>query len=288
MKVSVVIPVYDEEATIENVIDGVKNALTDWDYEVIIVDDFSCDSTYEILKNKNEIKLIRHIENKGVGMARKRGILEATGDVIVMLDGDGTYPAEEIPHLLQFIPEYDMVVGARKIESGTRKILRTLAKKFIKKIAEYITGKKIPDLNSGMRVFKKSVAVRFLGLLPDGHSWVSTQTIAFLSDKYDVKYVPIDYYKREGGKSSFHPIADTLSFFLLVFRTVLYFNPLKVFLPIASLIIVGGVIRTIYNARILHRIKESDIIILMIGMFAFIIGFIADLIVKTHKKDYYR
>lgn len=287
MKISVVIPVNNEAATIADVIDNTRRVLADRDYEIVVVDDCSKDSTYDILKQRNDIKLIRHLENKGVGVARRRGILESRGDIIVMLDGDGTYPTENIPHLLEFIPEYDMVVGARRGEAGRFRVLRMLTKGFIKKLAEYVTGRRIPDLNSGMRAFKKDIAVKFLGLLPDGHSWVSTQTIAFLSNKYDIKYIPIDYHGREGGKSSFHPIADTASFFLLVFRTVMYFNPLKVFFPIASVIIVGGLVRTVYDAKILRHIKESDIIILMVGMFILIIGFIADLVVKTHSKSYY-
>ena len=200
----------------------------------------------------------------------------------MMTDGDGTYPVQDIPKLLAFLPKYDMVIGARKIEAGTVPLLRRPVKFILRKLAEYITRKRIPDLNSGLRAFKKDIALRFFNVLPDGHSWVSTITIAFLSNGYDVKYVPIDYYKRK-GRSTFHSVRDTSAFFLLIFRTIMYFKPLKVFFPVALVIFIGGIVRTIYDARILHHIKESDVIIVLTGMLVMVLGLLADLIVKTRK-----
>jgi len=160
--------------------------------------------------------------------------------------------------------------------------LRRPVKFILRKLAEYVTRKRMPDLNSGLRAFKKDIAMKFLNLLPNGHSWVSTITIAFLSNGYDVKYVPIDYYKRK-GKSTIHPIRDTSAFFLLIFRTIMYFKPLRVFLPLAAIILIGGIIRTIYDARILHHVKESDVMIILTGVLTLILGLLADLIVKTRQ-----
>ncbi len=281
--ITVVVPTYNEEKAIDKVLDKIKKTMdvNDYNYEIIVVDDCSTDNTAEIAKSK-EVKVIQHLENKGVGKARKTGIENAEGDIIVMTDGDGTYPVQDIPKLLAFLPKYDMVIGARKIEAGTVPLLRRPVKFILRKLAEYITRKRIPDLNSGLRAFKKDIALKFFGVLPDGHSWVSTITIAFLSNGYDVKYVPIDYYKRK-GRSTFHPIKDTSTFFLLIFRTIMYFKPLKVFFPVALVIFIGGVVRTIYDARILHRIKESDVIIVLTGMLVMMLGLLADLIVKTRK-----
>ena len=283
MKVSIVIPAYNEEQAIGEVIDGIRYAMdnTEYDYEIIVVDDCSSDSTSKIAKDKG-VKVIRHLENKGVGKARKTGIQHAEGDIIVMTDADGTYPVKDIPKLLEYFPEYDMVIGARKVEAGTVPWLRRPVKFILRKLAEYVTRKRMPDLNSGLRAFKKDIAMKFLNLLPNGHSWVSTITIAFLSNGYDVKYVPIDYYKRK-GKSTIHPIRDTSAFFLLIFRTIMYFKPLRVFLPLAAIILIGGIIRTIYDARILHHVKESDVMIILTGVLTLILGLLADLIVKTRQ-----
>jgi len=154
---------------------------------------------------------------------------------------------------------------------------------FIRKIAEYITGKRIPDLNSGLRAFKKEVVMKFFNVLPEGHSWVSTITIALFSNSYDIKFIPVEYYKRK-GKSTFHPIRDTSAYFLLVFRAVMYFKPLKVFFPPGFIIFIGGVARTVYDAKVLHRIKESDIIIILVSIFIMTLGLLADLIVKRSEK----
>ncbi|MCK4353417.1 glycosyltransferase family 2 protein [candidate division WOR-3 bacterium] len=278
--ISIIIPTYNEEPAIGKVIDDVKKTMdkSSYEYEIIVVDDVSKDKTRDIVRSKS-IKLVEHLENKGVGRARKTGILEAKGDIIVMLDGDDSYPANRIPDLLAYLPRYDMAIGARQIEAGSKPWLRIPAKAFIRRLAEYITQKKIPDLNSGLRAFKKKIALQFFNLLPDTHSFVSTLTIALLTNAYDVKYISIDYKKRV-GISTFHPIRDTTNYFLLIFRTIMYFKPLRVFLPFGLIIFIGGFIRTVYDARVLHHIKESDVIIMLTSFLIFVLGFLADLIVK--------
>ena len=196
-----------------------------------------------------------------------------------MIDGDGSYEAEAIPELLQYLPKYDMVIGARKTETGSLLWLRKPTKFVLRKLGEYITHKHIPDLNSGLRAFKKELALNFSKILPDGHSWVSTITIASLAEGFDVKYVPIGYHKRR-GKSTFHPVKDTFSYFLLIFKTIMYFKPLRIFFPLALLLIVGGFVRTVYDAKVLMHIKESDVIIVLTGILVLGLGLLADLIVS--------
>jgi glycosyltransferase involved in cell wall biosynthesis len=282
-KISIVIPVYNEEATLGQDIEKIKKAMgkTDYDYEIIVVDDGSTDRSYEIAKEQG-VKIIRHPENRGVGAARTTGVKVASGEIIVMTDGDGTYPNQDIPRLLEFFPDYDLVIGARKYEKGTWKFLRMGMKWLIRKLASYISGHKIMDLNSGLRAFKKSIAEEFFYLLPTTHSWVSTLTLAFLSNGYLVKFIPIDYYKRK-GKSTFHPMKDTYNYLSLVIRTVMYFQPLKIFLPIGLTTLGVGIIRTCYNAWVVHRIKESDIMIVLTGCITLVLGLLADLIVKTRR-----
>jgi len=285
-QVTVIIPAFNEEKTIAEDIDVIIETMgrSNCQYEIIVVDDGSTDKTAQIVKAKREVKLIQHSYNRGVGAARKTGILKAKGEIIVMTDGDGTYPNQDIPKLLNYIKNYDMVVGARVGKNVTWPLIRRPARWFIRKLASYLIATKIPDLNSGLRVFKKDLARRFFNILPENHSWVSTITLAFLANGYTIKYVPIDYYKRK-GKSTIHPIKDTYNFVSLVIRTVMYFNPLRVFLPLTTLILISAIIRTLYDATILHRIKESDIMLFLTGLIIGVLGLLADLIVRLQKKD---
>lgn len=285
-QVTVMIPTFNEERTITEDIDVIGEAMekSDYQYEIIVVDDGSTDKTAQIIKAKKEVKLIQHSYNRGVGAARKTGILKARGEIIVMTDGDGTYPNQDIPKLLNYIKNYDMVVGARVGKNVTWPLIRRPARWFIRKLASYLIATKIPDLNSGLRAFKKDLARKFFAILPDGHSWVSTITLAFLANGYTIKYVPIDYYKRK-GKSTIHPVKDTYNFILLVVRTVMYFNPLRIFLPLTGIVLSVAIVRTIYDATALHRIKESDIMLFLTGLIIGMLGLLADLIVRLQKKD---
>ena len=285
-KISIVIPVFNEEAAIIEDMKKIKEIMdkTSYEYEILVINDGSVDTTEEKLQELDFIKLISHAENRGVGAARKTGIKEATGEIVVMTDGDGSYPNDRIPDMLKEMDHYDMVVGARNQEKGTLKLLRVTAKFFIRKLAEYISGSTIPDLNSGLRCFKKDIALKYFGILPEGHSWVSTITLAFLCNAHYVKYIPVDYFPRKGS-STFHPIKDTLNYLALVMRTIMYFRPLRIFFPLTMLILLWAVSRTLYDATILHKIKESDIMIFLTGLITGTIGLLADLIVKVTKKD---
>lgn len=222
--VSVVVPVYNEAATIGDDLKAIFSAmaLTGAPYEVIVVDDGSTDGTACVVAPYIEARVLRHARNLGVGAARRTGIEMARGDVIVTTDGDGTYPNHEIPTLLAAMHENDMVIGARIREAGTLPWLRRPAKAMVRGLASCLTGTRIPDLNSGLRCFRKGVAEQFLHLLPAGHSSESTLTMAFLANGYRVAFVPIDYYPRRGGHSTFRPVRDTAG---LVYRMVRNFAP---------------------------------------------------------------
>ena len=282
--VSIVLPVYNESLALGETISDIRKVMEDSKipYEIIVVDDGSSDDSAEIAK-KNNVEVIRHYENKGTGAARKSGILKSQYEIILMLDADKTYPAHQIPELLSYMDRCDMVVGDRGKEMGTLPWLRKPAKSIIKKIASFVTGKKIYDLNSGMRAFRKSMVLKFFKILPNTHSWVSTITIAYLSNNLTVKYIPIEYYKRT-GKSTFHPIRDTFNYASLVFRTIMYFNPLKVFFPIALVITGSGIAKLLYEGPYLGRpIKESTIILITVGVITGVLGLLADLIVKMNR-----
>jgi len=252
-------------------------------FEIIVVDDGSSDRTYEIAEN-TAVQVIRHFGNRGVGRARKTGIEAARGEIIVMIDADNSYPAEEIPTLLSYMNRCDMVVGDRSIEAGTRPLLRAFAKRMIRWIASYLTRQRIYDLNSGLRAFRKETVLPYFPILPEGHSWVSTITIAYLASGLTVKYTPIDYYKRTGA-STFSPVGDTASFIGLVFRTVMFFKPLRFFLPVVGVLFGVGVLKMIWldQAFGTNTLSASTVMILMTSLILFAIGVLAEIQVRLFR-----
>ncbi|MDP3920113.1 MAG: glycosyltransferase family 2 protein [Candidatus Omnitrophota bacterium] len=283
--VSVVLPAFNEEEAIATVIDSVRNALkgTSHTYELLVVDDCSDDKTVEIAASKG-VKVIRRRMRGGSGSSRRTGIRESQGAIIVMLDADGSYEAGDIPRLLEYFPEYDQVNGARTSEQGTLKLLRTPAKWIIRKLACYLTSQNIPDLNTGLKAFKKDIMKKYLWVLPDGFSCVTTMTLAFLANGFAVKYIPTTYHKRI-GKSKFHPVKDTASYLNTVVRMVMYFKPLRVFMPLAFGLLAFGLIKSVLSLVYTSTIQESDIIIIMTAVLLGAVGLLADLIVAYQNRD---
>ena len=282
--VSVVIPVYNEEEAIGDDLDLILETMKNsgYDYEVIVVDDGSTDATAEIVQQRPGVRLIKHPTNRGVGAARTTGLRAARGEIVVMTDGDGTYPNQDIPRLVAEMEAHgwDMVVGARRREAGTVRWLRSPAKWFIRTLASYLTNTKIPDLNSGFKAFRRDLALRYLNILPTTHSWVSTITIAFLSDGYIVGYLPIDYYPRK-GRSTFHPISDTYNYLSLVVRAVMYFEPLKVLLPVSLALFAIGGVKMIYDIFAYHfHFAPSTVIVILTAIQIGALGLLADLVAK--------
>jgi glycosyltransferase involved in cell wall biosynthesis len=280
--VSVVIPAYNEEEAIGDDLDLVIRTMdaTGLQYEVIVVNDGSTDRTAEIASSKPGIKIIHHDTNRGTGAARTSGLKAARGGIVIMTDADGTYPNQDMPRLLKHMDQCDMVIGARQKEKGTMRWLRTPAKAFIRNLASYLTGTRIQDLNSGLRALNKEAALKYLSILPTTHSWVSTITIAFLSDGLRVDFVPIDYYERK-GRSTFHPLTDTYNYIALVVRAVMYFNPLKVFLPMSLTLALIGSLKLVRDLIIYNlHVPTSTVLILVTAIQVGAMGLLADLIVK--------
>lgn len=278
--VTVILPAYNEEECVEEVIEDVRSTMekTGHEYEIILVDDASTDRTGELAREKG-VKVIRHAVNRGSGASRKTGILNSQGDIIVMLDVDGTYPAHRIPDLLEHFPEYDQVIGAREAEKGTMKWLRFPAKALIRRLACFLSRTYIPDLNTGLRAFKKDVIMKYLYLVPNGFSCVTTMTLSFLCGGENVKYVPIEYYPRSGGKSKFHPIKDTQAYILTVFRMIMYFDPLRVIMPIFLLTFFLGFLKIGWDYYFKGFLVTSTVIVLLGAVLIAILGMLADLIV---------
>ena len=286
--ISVVIPAYNEEGSIKETLDQLNEVLDNIEHEIIVVDDNSNDSTSEKIKDYKYIKLIKHTKNKGYGGSIKSGIKESNFDIIAITDADGTYPNEKIQDLFEILnnDDLDMVVGSRTGSNVSIPIVRRPAKWFIGKLANYIVDQRIPDINSGLRVFKKSSFSNFLPIIPDGFSLTTTITLGMISGGYKVKFKDIDYFKRS-GKSKIRPIRDTINFFILILRIGLYYAPLKIFIPISLGLIILSIIWGIYSKFILGELADvSSLILVMTGLNIGMLAFVAELINHRFPNSY--
>lgn len=283
--VSVVLPVYNERGHLRAEIDRIRLALEEspYSFEIIVVDDGSDDGSETDLPAIPGIRLIRHSQNRGAGAARRTGTTAARGRVVVWTDVDMTYPNDEIPMLVKELDGFDHVVGARRTEEGTRRIVRVPAKWFIRKLASYLVETDIPDLNSGLRAFRRDVAMQYVHHLPAGFSCVTTLTMSFLANGYQVKYVPIDYSPR-AGTSKFHWWRDTKRYLLQVVRMTLSYNPLKVFLPLGAVLLLLGLGKLVYDlVDADFRVAINTLLILLAALQAITVGLLADLVVRATK-----
>lgn len=283
-EVTVVVPAYNEEGAIAAVLAHLVEVMETsvFAHEIIVVDDGSDDRTAELAQQAGCVRVIEHRTNRGYGAALKTGIRHARHPLICITDADGTYPNERIPDLVSALEaeEYDMVVGARVGQNVRIPFLRRPAKWTIRQLATYVAGQPIPDLNSGLRVFRRDVALRFDGMLPDAFSFTTTITLAMLTNRYLVDYTPIDYHARV-GKSKIRPVQDTLNFIQLVWRIALYFAPLKFFLPLSAFLFLLAVAWALFTMLSLGQL--ADVSTLVIAMTAFqvaVIGMLAELINK--------
>ncbi|MBM2835706.1 MAG: hypothetical protein HW406_2867 [Candidatus Brocadiaceae bacterium] len=236
-----------------------------------------------MVKEFEDVILIQHPLNRGYGAAIKTGIRHAKYNTLVISDADGTYPVNDIPKLIAQLPRSDMVVGARHIYGSNIPLSRRPAKWMLNKLANYLTGIKIPDLNSGLRVMKKDIVLKYFHLLPDGFSFTTTITLAMLTNNYDVEFVPIEY-KIRSGRSKIRPIRDTMNFIQLIIRTVLYFDTLKIFLPISILFFISSIAVLVLSYLFTPKIMDITTVILFIsGVQILAIGMIADLIDKRNR-----
>jgi len=284
LNVTILMPCYNEEEALPKVVGDIRAALqkTKHSYEILVVDDASTDQSSSVAERLG-CRVVRRPVRRGAGAARKTGILAAQGDIIVMLDADGTYATEDIPQMLEFFPEYDQVNGARTSEEGTVPWLRGPAKWLIGRLASYLAKFDIPDLNTGLKAFKRKMMMPYLWTIPDGFSCVSSMTLAFLCNGHPVKYIPTKYYKRI-GQSKFHPVKDTYSYIVTIFRLITYFEPLRVFFPMAILLVGWGIIKSLHDYYfVIHRLQLSDIILIVSGIVIGFQGLLADLIVAQSR-----
>jgi glycosyltransferase involved in cell wall biosynthesis len=290
LDVTVVLPCFNEQDHVVQELERISAALdaSPYSYELLVIDDASTDDTLAVLREAAprflHMRLLPFHRNGGSGTARRIGTQEARGRIVVWTDADLTYPNERIPELVGMLeqdPSFDQVVGARTSEAGTHKLLRVPAKWLIRKVAENLTGTRIPDLNSGLRAFRRDVSLPYLRLLPPGFSCVTTLTLSFLHNQHDVRYVPIDYAKR-AGSSKFHFAKDAYRYILQVLRMVMYFNPLKVLMPVALTLLGLGLAKLVYDlVTNPFRIPGSTLLTLLTALQIGALALLADLVVRS-------
>lgn len=279
---SFILPVYNEAESAEQVIEGVKNELNKLEIpsEIFVVDDASQDGTQGVLEKISGIRLLRNPYNLGYGASLKKALKMCKGNWVMIMDCDSTYPIEKIRDFFQYVPEYDMVVGVRS--SGADGSGRKFAKNILKFISSYLSGKKIPDLNSGMRLFQKDTAMEFYDYYPDRFSFTSTLTMCFFTHNYTVKYIPIPYYARKGA-SHIRPW-HFFDFLALLFRLILYFRPLKMLaFPIIALFLLG-VAKGIKDIIVTGAIGNLALILILFSFQIFITTLVLEIVNQRRMK----
>jgi len=281
-KISIIIPVYNEEESILSTVEKIKETMdnTNFNYEIITINDGSKDKSGKILDEIENIRVIHHPYNIGYGASLKTGINEAKNELIVMTDADGTYPIEDIPKLLSFSDKYDLVTGKRVGKGAKVPLIRKPAKLVLSTLANFLSGQKIPDLNCGMRVIKKSNVLKYFNILPQRFSFTITHLLACLTNGHTVKFVKINYHKRK-GKSSIHPIKDFIKFNTIIIRVISYFKPFKIFSLVSIFLFIAAILVFLYSFFVLNKIMDVTIIVILLASLqVFLFGLIADLIVK--------
>jgi glycosyltransferase involved in cell wall biosynthesis len=282
---SIIVPAYNEAGSIGPVLDSIWQTMqaTGLEYELLVIDDGSLDHTADVAE-AGGYRVLRHPENRGYGAALKTGIRHATYDLIAITDADGTYPNERLPELVRLAMEgeYDMVVGARTGDQVHIPLIRRPAKWALNRLANHLARTTIPDLNSGLRVFRKDVAEEFRRYLPSSFSFTTTITLALLTNDYTVHYVPISYHKRVGS-SKISPIKDTLNILGLIVRTVMYFAPLRVLLPVSATLLLLALAVLVLSALLTPKVMDVTVIVItMTALQIAVVALVADLIEKRH------
>jgi len=287
--ISLIIPTFNEEASIADTIERANKALiaTGEQFEIIVINDGSEDGTPRVLNqfSSPDLKIITHSFNRGYGSSIKTGIRKSKGDLIATVDADGTYPIESFPELFRKLKETDadMVVGARTKKGVKIPLIRKPAKAIVAFLANSLTGIRIPDNNSGMRIFTRSLAERFMHIYPQRFSFTITITLASLTNGYEVEYVPIDYFKRVGKSSlssGLNGFKNFISFLGLIIRITTYFRPLKFFAWPSTLLLIAGLITMINTLATDSNISDTGLLLFLSGLQIGLFGLLAEVVVR--------
>ena len=282
MQLSIVIPAKNESSAIGAVVSTARDCYPD--AEILVVDDGSTDDTAAIAANAGAT-VVTHPESMGNGAAVKTGARAANGDVIALLDGDGQHDAQELAPLLQQLENgYDMAIGARETGSHAN-VGRLFANGLYNAVASLLSGRKILDLTSGFRVVRADKFKQFLYLLPNGFSYPTTITMAFLRSAYPITFEPI-IASRRIGKSHIRPIRDGARFMVIIFKIATLYSPLKIFLPVAALFFLTGAGWYAYTFATIGRFTNMSMLLFSAAVIVFLIGLISEQITAlTYSKS---
>lgn len=287
--VTIVIPVYNEERGVAGVMERLAALDIGAPKEILAVNDGSTDGTAAKLAAAEaqfpELRVVTHERNRGYGAALKTGFRAAANEIVVITDADGTYPEDRIRDLLDRVDDgAEMAVGARRGEDVHIPLIRRPAKAALRHLAGFLAGNRIPDLNSGLRAFRRELVMTYLPILPQGFSFTTTITLASMTNGHRVDYIDINYAHR-AGNSKIKPIRDTAFFIALIIRTVMYFNPLKVFYPAALMVGALFLGALCYDFFWVAEPNLSDKSVLLFVAFIQVlsVGLLADLIEKKSR-----
>ncbi|MEZ5083165.1 MAG: glycosyltransferase family 2 protein [Bacteroidales bacterium] len=281
-EVSVIVPAYNENEGLRHGLDIIVGLRLHEKYEVIYINDGSSDNSANIIK-EYPVKLINHHVNKGYGAALKTGIRKAKGEKVIILDSDGQHDPVHIQKIIAMLDEYDMVIGERD-DSSFQVKNRKAGKKMIRIVGEYLVEQKLPDYNSGFRGFNRQIISGMLHLMPNGFSFSTTSTLAFLKEGYTIGTFPIKVSERVGRKSNVKFAKDGSKTMLLMLRIIMLFNPLKIFFPASLLSFFLGIAFGLYGYLLFDRFSNTAILLSVLGMFLFFIGLIADQISMLNRR----
>jgi len=281
MQLSIIIPAKNEAATIGQVVDQIRAGFDD--AEILVVDDGSTDNTAELAREAGA-GVVSHPQSLGNGAAVKAGARAAKGDVLVFLDADGQHDPADIPRLLDELEQgYAMAVGARSTNSHAN-VARLAANGIYNVIASWMTGHRIPDLTSGLRAVRADLFRKFLYLLPNGFSYPTTITMAFLRAGYPVTFVPIEARKRQ-GKSHIRPLHDGVRFLVIIFKITTLYAPLKLYLPTSAVFFLTGAGYYAFTYLTMGRFTNMSLLLFSASVIVFLIGLISEQITALNYKD---
>ncbi|MBN2475424.1 MAG: glycosyltransferase family 2 protein [Pirellulales bacterium] len=279
----IAIPCFNEAAVIGRVLDELEAALPE--AEILVVDDGSIDGSRDIIRQHPRVRLLEHDRNRGYGASIRTACLQAGREWILWYDGDGQHRPEMIEVVLPYARAYDCVIGARS-SSSRLDWRRQAGRRVLLWVAQVLTRTRIPDLNSGLRVFRLATLKRYLHLLPDGFSASTTTTMLMLERGYRVRWIPITTGART-GRSSVRLLRDGWATLMLILHLVILFNPLRFFMPLSLGLcfagLVYGVVRAILGGL---GIPAAAVVVILLGVQAFFFGLLADQISAIRKERY--
>ena len=270
--VSIIIPAFNEAATIGKLIAALAGSFPS--YEIIVVDDGSTDDTGRIARDNGAV-VMRHPYNIGNGAAVKTGIRCARGDILVFMDGDGQHDSRQIAALLEPLPAYDMVIGARS-SGGQASWRRALGNRLLNRLASYVANFRIKDLTCGFRAIKADIARKFTYLLPNTYSYPTTLTLSLLRSGRSVKYVPVQTQKRHRGRSNINLFRDGVRFFMIIMKICAMYAPMRIFLPISFAMFGVGLSYYIYTFSTAGRFTNMSALLFTTSVLIFLMGLISE------------